>query len=112
MGKKLAAVVAAVVLLLGFSATPTQAAWNACPDYHFCMWEHTNYWGTTFFASNPAHNICYWAMEGTSSIRNRLRHHVMIYNNTSCTGGFNVWPGQSFSPPTGYDGFIKFKVIG
>lgn len=112
--KRFAVAVATVLALMfgqAMSASPAAASWNACPDYHFCMWANTNYWGATYFAANPAHNVCFWALEGVSSIRNRLRYHVVIYNNTGCTGGFEVWPGQSFSPPPGYDGFVKFKVL-
>lgn len=106
----LAALMMFIVIVL---PQPAQAAWNACPDYHFCMWKNSPYWGETFFATNPAHGVCFWSMEGVSSVRNRLRYKVTIYATTTCSSGFVVWSGQSFDPmprAIGNDRMQKFKV--
>lgn len=119
MAKRIVALLAAMLLgLTGAVAasTPAGASWNACPDYHFCMWANTNYWGATHFAQNPAHNVCFLSETWVSSIRNRLRYHVLIYSTDSCSGTpFDVYPGQSFSPMPGQIGdnrMRRFKVIG
>jgi hypothetical protein len=105
--RKVLIVLAFAALLFGLTAvapTPARAAWNACPDGRFCMWENTNYWGTTSFVW-PVQTVCYGAESWVSSVRNRMSAHVHIYTNGTCTGtGYDLYPGQSAANMTAFGG--------
>lgn len=112
MMRRIAAVAAAVTLALTLSAQPAQAAWNACPQHHFCTWSNTNYWGVFEGLSLNDGALCLATRWDVSSVRNYRSDITIMYTNSTCSGtGLSVQSNQSFPSMPGQIGDNNLRSI-
>lgn len=100
MMKRIAACIAAVMMIAGFTlmgATPAQADRFDCDSRRMCLWVNNNY-GGGIRQVQPSHRWCYtlWGFNDTaSSYWNNSNADVFLYTNNNCSGTTYYIPAHS-----------------
>lgn len=109
MAKKIAATLAALIVVLGTTlalAGPASAASGDCPNGKFCTWNNENYSGTRWEWSvgtirslpNGCLNVTASANNNADSLYNRaglVNTVLRIHNNSNCSdSGLSITTGQ------------------